>query len=328
MPAAAIDPADFTQIYFPPEMDVEMTVVPADEVPVLVEDSLLLQPIDLTQAGDEQASSAVLVLVPVPREEIRALSARLTTLRMPIRRAAPGLVARRRPLELLQGLRSPAVTLPLLDGAGRPLSPEAVSIAEAAWREVLGRAELVWYVRQRHARFKADVVGLGVRVTGDDIADERNALEAARRFNLTTRYRSLIDRGSLVADAEIVSLVATPTVSGSRLLLEGALTELERRETLDQAAALAVTSRFSEPQLGEGIARLERASPELATNTTLVRNVAGSGAVPELDRLVRLVTSDEELRGLSERLTEAARSGEPGRVSELITTELTRRRVP
>jgi hypothetical protein len=326
MPSAAIDPADFTQIYFPPEIDVELSIIPADEVPALVEDSLLLQPIDLTLTGEQQASTSVLILVPVPREQVRELAARLTTLRVPFRRASPGLIARQQPLEVLRGLRFPGVSLPVLDAAANVLTTEAVTVADAAWREVLRDAELVWYVRQRNARFKADVLGLPVRVNGNDVADEQAALDAVRRFNLTTRYRTVIERGSLAADAEIVSLLSTSKIIDSKLLLEGALTELERRETLDQSAALAVTTRFNEPELGEGIARLEKVTPDLGTNATLIRNVAGSGAVPELDRLVRLVKTDEELQALSETLVVTAKTGEPERVAELINKELIARR--
>src|SRR5262245_12212231 len=58
MPAAAIDPVDFTQLFFPPEIDVDLSIIPEDEVAALLEDSFDLQPIDLTLKGDEQESTA------------------------------------------------------------------------------------------------------------------------------------------------------------------------------------------------------------------------------------------------------------------------------
>jgi hypothetical protein len=82
---------------------------------VLVEESLLLPPIDLTLTGDQQESTSVLILAPVRREHVRQLVARLTTLRAPLKRAAPGLIARRQPLELLRTMRTAGLSLPLLD---------------------------------------------------------------------------------------------------------------------------------------------------------------------------------------------------------------------
>jgi hypothetical protein len=321
MPAAAIDAADFSQIYFPAEIDVEMSIVPADEVPALVEDSLLLQPIDLTLTGEAQESTSVLILVPVQRETIRDLVTRLTTLRRPLRRAAPGLLARRQPLEILRGLRLPGVSLPLLDAANRELTPEAATIAETAWRELLGTADLVWYVRQRNAHFKADVLGIPVRVTADDMADERGVVETVRRFNLTTRYRQLIERGSLAADAEIVSLLATAPMSASKILLEGAIAELEAKETVDHAAVLSVSARFGHPLLGEGIARLEKTSEDFAA-PALSKSIAMSGVVPELDRLAVLVRDDGELEDLASKIVEMAKAGETEELVKFVSAEL------
>jgi hypothetical protein len=77
MPAAAIDPRDFTQVFFPPEVDVELSVVPEDEIVALLDESLLLPPIDLTLSARELESTSVLALIPVPRSTYRTLSARL-----------------------------------------------------------------------------------------------------------------------------------------------------------------------------------------------------------------------------------------------------------
>ena len=77
MPPAAINPDDFTQAWFPAEMDVDLSIVPEDEMPSLVEEGLALPPIDLSLAGDELDSTSVLVVIPVPRREIRRQSARL-----------------------------------------------------------------------------------------------------------------------------------------------------------------------------------------------------------------------------------------------------------
>jgi hypothetical protein len=180
----------------------------------------------------------------------------------------------------------------------------------------------VWYVRQRNAHFKADVLGVPVRVTADDMADERGVVEAVRRFSLTTRYKQLIERGSLAADAEIVSLLASAPMSGSKLLLEGAIAELEAKETVDHAAALAVATRFGHPLLGEGVARLEKINPDLATSATSIKSIASSGVVPELDRLAVLVKEDAEVESLASKVAEMAKAGEIEELATFVSAEL------
>ncbi|HEX8244604.1 MAG TPA: hypothetical protein VF541_13955 [Longimicrobium sp.] len=150
LPAAAVDPADFTQIFFPPTVDVDLSIIPEDEVPALVEESLQLQPIDLTRSADELDSTAVLVLVPIPRNELRTLSSQMTTLQRTLRSSAPGMVARRNPLEHLRGIRLPANFVPL---------PEPRDAEDAAWRALLGRGGMLWYVRRRNLHARADLAG-------------------------------------------------------------------------------------------------------------------------------------------------------------------------
>ena len=146
VPAAAMNLADFSQIYFPPEVDVELSVIPDDEVPILLEESLTLPPIDLTLSESEQDSTSVLILVPVDRTKLDELKARLTSFRRPFKVAAPGLVAKRLPLELLRGIRLPRVVPPpVLAGTPR----------DVAWREAVQQAagadgQLLWYVRRRN----------------------------------------------------------------------------------------------------------------------------------------------------------------------------------
>ena len=68
LPRGAVDATAFTQTFFPPEVDVDLALVPEDEVPALLRDSLLLPPIDLTLGPEGLASTPVLALVPVGRD--------------------------------------------------------------------------------------------------------------------------------------------------------------------------------------------------------------------------------------------------------------------
>jgi hypothetical protein len=163
LPLPAIDLSDFSQIYFPPEVEVELSVIPDDEVPVLLDDSLTLPPIDLTLTEKEQDSTSVLILVPVDRTKLDEWKARLMTIRRPFKLAAPGLVAKRSPLELLQGLRLPRVVLPPAPAA----NPQ-----DAAWREAVQLAAeagtgLLWYVRRRNLSVSTEAAGTAVSPAGD-----------------------------------------------------------------------------------------------------------------------------------------------------------------
>ncbi len=150
MPAACIDPKDFTQIFFPGTVDVDLSIVPEDEIPALVEESLALQPIDLTRSADELDSTAVLVLIPVRRKELRTISSGVASLSRSLKSAAPGMLARRQPLEHLRGLRLPGNFVPL---------PEPGEAEDAAWRKLLARGGMLWYVRRRTLHHRADLAG-------------------------------------------------------------------------------------------------------------------------------------------------------------------------
>jgi len=316
IPAAAIDPADFSQIFFPPEIQVDLSVFPADELPALLEESLLLPPIDLTLNGDEQESTSVLVLLPVPRPQLRTLMARLTSQTRPLLAAAPGLVAKRKPLEALRGIKLPRVALP-------PIQPE--NLADAAWREILTNTEFLWYIRRRNLSYRADIVGVSAPLISNERPAEAALVSRLRTEGLTRRFGSLRNRATSAADAEMVSLLSSPNFELSRTLTEGTLVELESVRALDRTTALPILERFSSPGTGEGIARLEAIQPDLR-NTAVARTLAQTKMVPELDTLARNLT-EEQLRQFAEALLTEARSNDPQRVAEFISTSMKERRL-
>ncbi|RMH38042.1 MAG: hypothetical protein D6690_01065 [Nitrospirae bacterium] len=155
-PAAAINPLDFTQMYFPGDMDIELSIVPEDEVSVLIEHALDLPPIDLTMPAEELESTSLLVLAPVPRQAFRAHRQALSTLSLPIKHAAPGLLAKRLPIQRLLALRLPK-TLPTL--------PEPPESDRVTWRSVLGQHPFLWYLRRRNIHIKAEIAGTRIAVS-------------------------------------------------------------------------------------------------------------------------------------------------------------------
>lgn len=218
MPAAAINPDDFSQTYFPAEVEVELSIVPSDEIAALVEESLNLPPIDLTLPAEAQESTSLLALLAVPRASLRRLKNSLTTLSRTLRPAAPGLVARRTPIEALSLLRPARPLIPL----AQPPDP-----VEETWRQLLGAATTLWYVRRRNLAYSAEIIGTNLWMYSNEVADEQALDARVARLGLQESFGALKDAGSTAADAEIVSTLMSPRFAESRLLSEALLFDLQ-----------------------------------------------------------------------------------------------------
>ncbi|MBZ0316278.1 MAG: hypothetical protein K8L91_07665 [Anaerolineae bacterium] len=327
LPTAAIDTSgnNFTQTFFPPEVDVEISLVPEDEVLALIEESLLLPPIDLRFSGEELESTSVLVLLPVSRARLRTLVNSLTRLNRTLLPAAPGLIARRKPLEALQ----------LIPRFPRPvLTAPTVDNTDVIWRNELANVPFLWYVRRRNLHYRVEVAGLSRPVTTDEGAVERRLLGRIEGTPLEERFNLLTNNASTLARAEIVSLLASPqfvSETASPLLTNAVVHELVRPLELpapsgppvviDRTNVLAVNERFADPQLGEGIARLEATNPELRENAAVVAAVSTTGIVPELDLLARNLP-EAELTSLSRELVTLSNQGDTAAITELVTTRV------
>ena len=71
-PSAALDADRLTQRFFPPAIDVELSFIPEDELTAVIEESLLVPPIDLTAGLDQLSGTGVVVLIPMTRSEFAA----------------------------------------------------------------------------------------------------------------------------------------------------------------------------------------------------------------------------------------------------------------
>lgn len=156
---SGIGDAPFQQVYFPPEIEAELAIVPEDELAAVIEDSLPLPPIDLTVSPAERDAISVVILLPIPRARLQGLLqslalANLTILRRRLLPAAPGQLARRLPLEILEGLRPPAVSAAAVNAA------EASSSVVGLWRKELEGASLLWFARRRLFADRQSVVRL------------------------------------------------------------------------------------------------------------------------------------------------------------------------
>lgn len=321
LPFGSLNANDFTQTFFPVEVDVRLTVIPIDELGAIVEESLTLPPIDLLANADELEATSVLILLPVERRNWQAIRAALTQIERELRPAVPGLVAMRKPIQALQLLK-PIALLPTLDPG---------AIVDQNWRNALNQVssvldgiKVLWYVRRRNVLLGAPQTNLSgpiIIANGNDVRVERELDERIGALKLERAVEGLRRRSTAAANAGIVTLLASAKVSESRLLLASAVEELEQEKTLDQSAVAHVAARFDHPKLGEGLRRLEVALPALKEDSQLVKRLTAAGKAPELDRLARLLP-DAELQELAGELAAAAREKTAAKLNRLLERRL------
>lgn len=333
LPAAAIDTATFTQGWFPPEVRVDLSIVPEDEIPALVEESLRLPPIDLALGGDALGSTSVLVLLAVPMARLRTLRATLERQVRPVPAAVPGLLAQRTPLAALRDLR--LARLPAI-------VPPARTPADAAWAAEVAAAAgsgegLLWYVRRRNVDYRSDVTGTVVRVAGGEADAERRVDENVRNLGLDARLGGLRERATTLAGAEVVTLLSARKFADSPLLTRAAVEELaaaapqavegQPAPAVERTDVLKVSERFADPALGEGLARLAAESPAVLETPAVVNAIVDARLAPELDRAARTLPP-EELAAFTKSVGDAAAAGNVAELRAVIGRAVAGGRIP
>jgi hypothetical protein len=282
MPPAIIATSDFTQSYFPAEIDTELAPIPDDELPALVEEALALPAIDLTVAPALLESTAVLVLAPVPRTQWRAVITRLqqTGTDPQVRQLVPAAanrLAARKPLEILQRLRLP---VPL------PLPVDTSDPREREWARLAALPNL-WFVRRRNLAYRDDLPGVAVRFAGRDVAVEDAVRRRLDATGLRPQFDAVVEKATPGVAAEVSALLDSPRFATSPVLTAAALGELTRIEALDRAAVLAASARLSLPGLGDGLLRLERSQGELLNSPEALAKIAETPAWRDTDLAAR-----------------------------------------
>lgn len=317
MPVGGVSGTNFTHSFFPAEMDVELSIIPEDELPALLEDAMLLPPLDLTLPGEAQESTPVLVVMPVPRHQFRRLSQSLPALSRDLPAAQPGMLAKRKPISALTGL--------LARRAVTPVAMEELS-TDTIWRAELSKQSGLWYLRRRNLHYKAEVTSWSVALQAREFVIEGEVVDRIKALGLEDRYKVLESRATSSAKAELTAFLASPLLragsdSTARAAVSAAVSELEKSETLDRLAVIKVAERYTSPDFGEGLARLAGESEILAGDSRVAANLAATGMLPELDRLSRILPKDE-FKELADKLAEAGGAEDAGaveRVTRVIT---------
>lgn len=231
MPKSAIDRQRFTQRFFPAEVDVDISVIPSDELGALLEEARLLPPIDLT-APDELRGTSILVLVPVDRQDLSAARAPLVGARRALPAAAPNLLAKKRPLDRLAAL---SVARQPLTQAVAAVTPE-----DKAWRDLLdlNRADdLVWYVRRKTLSHKPQVVA---EIETTPAQGLKKLVESLKEYGLTELDASRIQNITWQAADEIVAKIN----KDSRLFAAAAVVELGLAPAFAKSADAASWAKY------------------------------------------------------------------------------------
>lgn len=134
VPLDAIDTAALTQTYFPQQANVSLSLVPQDELPAVLEDSISLPPLDLTLTAASFSNVSIYVLIPVARNNYASLSTQFPP--VTLRPALPQTIANR-----------PLIPVPLLFPI--PWLPPKPAPPSNAWTAAINGQTYGFYVLRR-----------------------------------------------------------------------------------------------------------------------------------------------------------------------------------
>jgi hypothetical protein len=303
-PSATIDPGRLTQRFFPAGVDVELSFIPEDELTAIIEESLLVPPIDLTVGMDGLAGTHVIVLVPLSRADFAANRSRLPNWDLELPRLRPAFLeikSRATPRELL------------LSRFFNPTLGAAPPTQEEPWRQLLRDAvnqRLLWFVRRRHLPIPSNVAGTPVAADSARVSDPRRFTEIVRTDpTLATRLERL--RSIEAPEVDVLTRRLTDTrIVEDPALLRTLVVRAAGPEGSTPTAETAINALApaTDPELGTGLARLREENATLGRTLDSDR-IVESGLLTDVDRLARDVPP-ERVPELATELRTAVRAGE------------------
>lgn len=297
-PSSSLDPETLTQRYFPVGVEVDLSFVPEDELPALVEESLLLPPIDLTASAEQLEGVAVVVLVPLSRavfQQNRGI--------LPDWDAEP--LRLRSPVGSIRSLSSPKELL--TSRLVRPVAPSTPLPAtdEAPWKALLRSSvtqPLLWYVRCRYLPGVSNAAATPVSATAAPVLNlSRLALLMKEDAFVQERIETLKKVGTpqsitLMRRLGEAQVLENPIVLRS---IVAKATNGETKEATDESIREALAAA-SDPTVGEGLKKLAESDPALAKRFE-TEEVVRSGILTDVDRLVR-ETKEEEVKKVAKEV--------------------------
>ncbi len=292
-PLDAIDTSAFSQVFFPQQMDVRLSIVPSEDLPALLQDSMSLPPIDLTLPASAYANLAVFAFVPVPLESFAALKRSLPL--TPLNPTMPQVLANRSPIQLLQ----------LFQGALTVTA--APPTADSAWANAIGSQTYGFYLRRRSdPTFVAFITPLSLTVTSSaNPSVEGQAVTFAVKVSPASAVGSvgLMDGPTTVGAATLsggsaalsISSLAVGTHSITAVYSGDATNAANSSPVLAQTvnkapSSVTLSSSANPSAIGQGVTFVAQLSPAAATGSvqffdaqTLLGTVtisAGKAALP------------------------------------------------
>ena len=154
MPLACLthDGFGFKESFFPPGLSVDVSFIPTDEIAALVEESLPLAPINLSANPADMAGTGVVILIPLPRADVRNAIGAFGSGEAHEATPIPQIRFWMENLHALNVIRQP-VNQPQED-------PQAGS-----WQKYRAFAEkqghgLVWFARRRSVAYRSSLEGI------------------------------------------------------------------------------------------------------------------------------------------------------------------------
>ena len=288
LPSACVDLSTFTQHYFPDVMDVEMSIIPEDEMGLLIEESMLLPPI-LLDDDTAMENTSVMVFLPVPRHVFYSETKAIKKLPDPIRFPVKTVRSKFTPRDYLNVFQAK------LPDFKTPEVKNEEAFRQVAWQRLLYKETFIWYVRRRHVSYKDEITGTAVHVMTNEHKDETDMRRYQRTLGLYDEFTTLKVRGSAAADLEMVRLLTIPKFTKSEVMMRSALKEFNDTEKLDERHAASVSVRFAGKEVGKGLVKLDE---RLFTGTDEQKTeqrkkLAETLRAPELDMVARELTTEE-----------------------------------
>ena len=289
MPSASVDISTLTQYYFPESMDVEISVIPEDELATLVEESLLLPPIPIIGSEDELAAHSVMIFLPVPRQIFYGMTKTLKKVPESVGLRIKPIRSMFKPRDYIEMYRSKLPDFSIPDRSNEK------ALSEVSWNSLISAQTQLWFVRRRNLNYKDEVTGTAVNVMTNEFEDETDMRRFQRRLNLYDDFTHLKVRGSAAADLEMVRLLTIPKFTNKRtagdnapqVLMRAALKELGNTKKLDEKHAAGVSLRFAGREMGKGIEKIEGLiiTGNANQKTEKATKLAEALCVPELDKI-------------------------------------------
>jgi hypothetical protein len=319
--AIADDGDTLVQHYFPAEMDVDLAVVPSDELATVLEESFLLPPIPLTGTTEELAATGVLVLLPVARSELSSVARRPVAMRRPVPAASSiggtlvGLGAATRNWQTLADLnlriagRTQVVSRWLTEtGAERmgsvagaladvttadvagadPAAGEQLELPLDRWRALLAGATTLWYVRRRNLSFKDSLGGLGRQVIPDEAGAEDQLATWLKDVKLAKPYADAQAKATSSGKQRLFTVLSAKAKADDEIGARAALTAIQAGGKYDEASIAGAAAPFADPATGAAV----KAIAELVLEPELKPDGTPNAAVIERNRGLRAKLAD------------------------------------